>query len=39
MGLFNVYLDNVSLDYDNFVNDDPETITNVRPIAWCDRYK
>ena len=38
MGLVNVYLDNVSLDYDNFDDDDSEAITNVRPMAWFDIY-
>ena len=39
MGLVNVYLDNVSLDYDNFDDDNSEAITNVRPMAWFDIYK
>ena len=39
MGLLNVDLNNGSLDDTNFEEDDPETTTHVRFIAWCIRYK
>ena len=39
MDLVNVYLDNFSLDYDNFGDIDPDTITYVRPMTWFDIYK
>ena len=32
VGLANVYLNNVSLDHDNFNDNDPETIF----IVWCN---
>ena len=38
---FNVTdLNNIDLDDDNCDdNDDPETIIQVRVVAWCNRYK
>ena len=38
MGLVNVDLNNISPD-NNFDDYDPEININVRPMAWCDRYK
>ena len=32
-------VNNISLDDDNFDDDDPETIIHVRLIAWCNRYE
>ena len=39
MGLVNVDLNNAGLDDDDFDDDDPKTIINVRLMAWCNRYK
>ena len=39
MGLVNVYLNNVSFDYNKFYNDDRETIIRVRHMAWCNKFK
>ena len=39
MGLFNVDLNNVSFDDDNFDNGDPKTIIHVRLMAWCKRKR
>ena len=39
MDLANIDLSNISSDYDNFDEDDPETIIYVRFMAWCNRFK
>ena len=40
MGLTTIHFNNINLDDDNFDDDDgPKTITRVRRIVWCDRYK
>ena len=39
IGLAMVDLNDVSLDDDNFDNDDPEIIIHVRFMAGCNRYK
>ena len=39
IGLFNVDLSNVSLNYVNFHDNDPNTIIHVRLMVWCNRYK
>ena len=39
MGLVNVDLNNVSLNKDNFDDDDPETVTHVRLMTWCNGQK
>ena len=39
MGLTTMHFNNINLDDDNFDDDDPKTISHVRRIAWCDRYK
>ena len=39
MDLNIIDLNNINLDDDDFHEDDPETIINVRLIAWCNRYK
>ena len=37
MGLSTIDLNNINLDDDNFVEDDPETIIHLRLMAWCNK--
>ena len=38
VGIARVDLGNINLDYDNnFDEDDPETIINVRHLTWCNK--
>ena len=39
MGLHTIGLNNISLNDNNFGNKDPETIINVRLLAWCNKDK
>ena len=39
MGIFSVDLNNINLDDIDSDEDDPGTITHVRLIAWCNRFK
>ena len=39
MGLVNVGVNNVSLDDDNFGDDDPKTMNHVGQMAWFNKYK
>ena len=39
MGILSVDLNNINLDDGNFDEDDSETITHVRFMAWCNRFK
>ena len=39
MGVLSVDLNNINLDDDNFIEDDPETIIHVKFMAWRNEYK
>ena len=39
VGLNTIYVNNINLDNENFVDDDPGAIIHVKFIVWCDRYK
>ena len=39
MGLANVDLNNISLDNDNFDDNDPKIIIHIRLMAQCNEYK
>ena len=39
MGLNTVYLNNINLDDEKFVKEDPETIIHVRLKTWCNSYR
>ena len=34
-----LYIYNISLDDNNFDEDDPETIAHVRLMPWCNKHK